>query len=137
MTPSSNICKVKEDKNYSSLVVSDEAICNCKFDQEIPSKISSYLLKVGAASALTFSVCNLDYNQSNYHYSETIIRQETQLVGMSSYTFNNPLIDFISENHEIAFQTTELENLNPIPPNKTIRVKGKVISYQKGHVSRL
>jgi N12 class adenine-specific DNA methylase len=92
---------------------------------------------VGAASALSLSICSVDYNSFNFHYSESIILQETSKIGISNYLIDQPIIDNISVDHEIAFHTTQMENLNPVQPNKSIRITGRVIKISRGEISKV
>lgn len=137
MTHSNKICKEQKQSKFNSVIIEETDNCVTLHNNGDLSKISKYLLKVGAASALTFSVCNLDQNSYNFNYSESITIQETQKIGINNFLINSPINDDINLDHEIAYQTKELENLNPIPPKKSIKVTGNVIRITKGRISKV
>lgn len=120
-----------------------------EFDKEqcnLPTKHSvnshklwaSYILKVGATSALSLSFCNHNVDTSNYHYSETIEEQQTNKIGLYNFLIETPVIDEIDPEQEIIYAATELENSNAIPPKRVIRLKGRSVkNIIKGTVSRV
>jgi len=99
-----------------------------------------YLLKVGAASGLTLSTCAVEFNGTNYHYTDVVVNQDFTKFNLSNYIASRPLeIDTIieDEEHEIAYEASNLENLNIVPPVKSFRTKGRINSITKGFPSKV
>lgn len=107
------------------------------FSEKEIQKGLDYLIKVGATSALFFTICNSGYIPLNFHYSEVIETQQVNKIGIQDYFFNLPILDTIDSEHEIAYATRELENLNPISAKKIIKVKGRIVRIDKGTVSKV
>ncbi len=127
-----NIYGDKTELNYNSVVINESEDCKIRHHENDIQNWAKYLLKVGAVSALSFSICNIS---PNFHYSEAITSQQMNKIGISDYLLNVPILDEIDVDHEIAFASTELENLNPILPKKSIKVKGRIIRINKGSIS--
>lgn len=138
MKHSNNICENKTELNYNSVIVNESENCSTLYFENDTQNWSKYFLKVGAVSALSLNICNIDYfsNSPNFHYSEAITIQQTK-VGINDYISNTLVSDEVEIDHEIAFAVTELENLNPILPKKSIKIKGRITRINKGTISRV
>ncbi len=135
----SNNCldEVEITSNFSSVIVEDKEDCGLSISLSDLKTWSKFLLKVSAVSAFAITSCNKGYNSSNHHYSKVIGYQHNNLIGANDYLESIPIVDDIDPEHEIAYITSQLEDLNPIPPKKSFKVKGRVVSIQKGSISTI
>jgi len=126
-----------QSTTYYNPIPKNNAIWDKQYDANSFANGSAYLLKIGAASSLVLTLCNVEFNSSNYAYSETIIKQDSNRIDLNIFKGLKPLNIEFEEDHDIAFEATLLENLSSVPPKKTFKLQGKVNIIKKGTPSKV
>jgi len=63
--------------------------------------------------------------------------QQNTNITVNTYPANVPVLDDMDIEHDIIYESTRLENLEPIPPKSSIKIKGRIIVIKKGLISKV